>query len=182
MIFNIECRGGGQWRFLWCIIMRLQKKVKDLLWGDAKKWFIFLSTAGIGWVKSLTAFRWLKPRKPEIGLAPVFPRHDTKHSIPTYPSSIMTSTIIHLYLLVLFRTIHSPEVYSTLVPLSQLSPKIIHLCVFVLPFVICPASEGWQCGWQIYYRSTNLVSKSSDSYSNAWIRASRHITGSLNQS
>lgn len=157
---TFEYCGGGQWRFLWCIIMRLPKKSKRFVVRRRLKNDLFSCQLGESeWVKTLAAFRWLKPRKPETGLAPISLRQETTNLI------ILPASSAHLYLLVFFCTVHSPEVNSTLVPHFKSSLRIIYLCVFVLPFVICPASAGSQRSWQIQYCSLNLVSNSSDSYS-----------------
>lgn len=90
--------------------------------------------------------------KPEIGLAPISPDmaflflQEIKYSIPTYPSSIISSKFTFSSLPILTR---SQEVNSTLVPLFKLSLQIIYPCVFVLPFVTCPTSAGPERIWAI---------------------------------
>lgn len=110
MIFNIECCGGGQWRFLWCIIMRLTKIVKDFWWGVRLKMIYFLVNCGNLMRKKSSGISVIETGKPEIGLAPISPDmaflflQEIKYSIPTYPSSIISSMIIQIYLLVVAYT------------------------------------------------------------------------------
>lgn len=160
MIFNIECCGGGQWRFLWCIIMRLPKKVKDLWWGVRLKMIYFLVSCGNRMGQKSSGIWVIETKKPEIGLAPISLNFIKKSNI-RYQLILPASSARRWFIFTFssFPILTRSADNSSLAPLFNPALRIVYLCVFVLPFDTSPTFAGPQRIWATQYCSSNLVSK-----------------------